>query len=71
MRGLTTEERYVLTCHVGESPTTLRNVLDLRKRGLIHTEREADGGMYYTVLAAGELALRLDAAARELSGVSA
>ena len=71
MRGLTNEERYVLTCSVGTSPTSLRNVLDLRKRGLIHTEREADGGVYYTVLAAGELALRLDAAARQLEGVSA
>lgn len=66
MRGLTPDERYALTCHVGESPTTLRHVLDLRRRGCIEleTERELDGSWGYSVTPTGELALRLDAAAR-------
>lgn len=70
MKGLTQEERYILTCPIGAQPTTLRNILELKKRGLVEYDHLGDRAMYgVTPLAA--LALRLDAAAREGSGVSA
>lgn len=69
MRGLTPEERHVLTCPIGAQPTTLRNILDLKKRGLVEYDHHGDHAMYgVTPLAA--LDLRLDAAARAIAGVT-
>lgn len=69
MRGLTNEERHVLTCAPGTTPSTLRNVLDLRKRGLIAVDHHGDHADY-TVLPMAQLALRLDAAARAMGPTS-
>jgi hypothetical protein len=68
MRGLTETERAVLTCPVGAGPFTFRDLLELRKRGLVTTEHHGDHGEY-SVTPQAAVALRLDAAARAM-GVS-
>jgi hypothetical protein len=68
VRGLTDTERLALTCQAG-APIGLKlsDVIELKKRGLISVERHGDRADY-DVMPDAALALRLDAAARAMTG---
>lgn len=68
MRGLTDEERAILTCPTGAGPFTFRDLLQLEKRGLVATEHHGTWGEY-SVTPQAAVALRLDAAARAIGGL--
>jgi hypothetical protein len=69
VRGLTDKERAILTGPTGSGPFTYRDLLPLQKRGLLTAEHLGDRGEY-AVTPDAALAIRLDAAARALAGVS-
>ncbi len=71
MRGLTSEERALLTAPVGhEDDVDLSVVKDLALRGLLRFELSEPGqATVVRFRAQADLALRLDAAARAMGGV--
>ncbi len=66
MRGLTNQERALLTGKVGVQQFMLSDLLPLVRRGLVTYEHLGDHAEY-ELLPDAELALRLDSAARVMN----
>ncbi len=66
MRGLTKDERAIITCARFEQAGTFDALMALADRGLVSLNEEPNG-ISYNVKDEAYLALRLDAAARGVS----